>query len=184
MQQTDVIIQEATTNNLSDILEINKLAFGSEDEANLVANLLKDDTADPCLSLLAFHKQKAVGHILFTRVYIDKQKSNPLCHILAPMAVLPNFQKQGIGGMLIKAGMEKLKEMGSQLVFVLGHITFYPQYGFIADAKKLGFPAPYSIPDEHADAWMVQPLTPDALVVNKGRVKCADELSKPELWAE
>ena len=184
MQHKDYYIKEAEVSNFSEIMEINKAAFGSDEEANLVANLLKDNTAEPSLSLLAFHKQKAVGHILFTRVYIDKQKSNPLCHILAPMAVLPEFQKQGLGGMLIKAGLEKLKMMDSQLVFVLGHTTYYSQYGFIADAKKLGFPAPYSIPYEHADAWMVQPLTPNALTVNKGRVKCADELSKPELWAE
>jgi putative acetyltransferase len=74
--------------------------------------------------------------------------------------------------------------MGSQLIFVLGHITFYPKYGFIADAKKQGFPAPYTIPDEHADAWMVQLLTPDALELNHGQIRCADELNKPELWVE
>lgn len=184
MQQEDYTIKEAEVHNLEEILAINKVAFGSEIEAKLVADLLKDNTAEPILSLLVFHKNKAIGHILFTRVYIDEMISNPLCHILAPMAVLPEYQKQGISGLLIKAGLEKLKAMGSQIVFVLGHISFYPKYGFIADAKKQGFPAPYTIPDKHADAWMVKALTPNALDIYNGQIKCADQLNKPELWVE
>jgi putative acetyltransferase len=184
IMQKEYTIKEAETHNFEEIMAINKTAFGSEIEAGLVADLLKDNTAKPRLSLLAFHKNKEIGHILFTRVYIDKMKSNPICHILAPMAVLLEYQKQGIGGLLIKAGLEKLKAIGSQLVFVLGHITFYPKYGFVTEAKKQGFPAPYTIPDEHADAWMVQALTPDALEINHGQIRCANQLNKPELWAE
>lgn len=62
---------------------------------------------------LAFHNNTAVGHILFTRAYIDKMASVPLIHLLAPFAIIPEFQKLGIGGSLINEGLKKLKEIGS-----------------------------------------------------------------------
>jgi putative acetyltransferase len=65
--------------------------------------------------------------------------------------------------MLIREGLRKLKEIGVEMVFVLGHMKYYPQYGFTPDAGRLGFPAPYPIPPEHADAWMVQALSSDGL---------------------
>ena len=74
--------------------------------------------------------------------------------------------------------------MGSEMVFVLGHMDYYPKFGFIPDAKKLGFPAPYPIPDEFAGAWMVQSLNPDGFVLDKGEVLCALELNKEEYWRE
>ena len=82
-----------------------------------------------------------------------------MMHILAPLAVKPEYQRQGIGGMLIKAGIEKLQEKGSNLVFVLGHKEYYPKYGFIPDANHLGYPAPYPILEEYSDYWMVQPIS-------------------------
>jgi putative acetyltransferase len=88
IKQKDYTVKKAEAHNFEEIMAINKAAFGSDVEASLVTDLLKDNTADPILSLLAFHKNKAIGHILFTRVYIDEMKSNPICHLLAPMAVL------------------------------------------------------------------------------------------------
>lgn len=70
------------------------------------------------------------------------------------------------------------------MVFVLGHIKYYPKYGFISDARKSGFPAPYPIPEEFADAWMLQPLTPKASEISPGKVICANELNKAEHWRE
>ena len=139
MIRNDIEIRETKGTDFNDIMLVEELAFGYKKEANLVADLLKDKTAEPILSLLAFYKKKAVGHILFTRIYIDNAINQPLFHILAPLAVIPEFQKQGIGGLLIEAGIDILKEKGSKLVFVLGHMEYYPKYGFIPDAKSLGF---------------------------------------------
>ncbi len=86
--------------------------------------------------------------------------------------------------MLIKAGHEILKERGTDIVFVLGHMEYYPKSGFIPDAKKIGFSAPYPIPDEYANAWMVQALNPKGFVIDKGSVICSNELNKPEHWRE
>ena len=123
-------------------------------EAELVRVLLVDPSAKPFLSLLTF-KDKAVGHILFTTARVTKTQDTALISILAPLAILPDFQKQGIGGRLIERGLKLLSKSGIDLVFVLGHPEYYPRYGF-KPAGYLGFEAPYSIPDEHADAWMVQ----------------------------
>lgn len=178
-----ITIHQTNDSNFDDIMYVQKTAFGGDDEATLTANLLKDPTASPTLSLLAYDGNKAVGHILFTKVTI---KDNPeiLTHLLAPLAVIPDYQKQGIGGKLIKEGINQLKNMESKLCFVLGHITYYPKYGFTPDAKKLDYPAPYPIADEVADAWMVYDLTNSNFDTPKGQILCANTLNKEEYWTK
>lgn len=184
MKKQHIQIKETSINDINEIIHVEKLAFGSEEEALLTTNLLKDKSAEPMLSLLAFDNKKAIGHILFTRAYINSIKNETLIHILAPLAVIPEYQNQGIGGMLIRESIKRLKDLGSELVFVLGHITYYPKYGFIPDAKKLGYPAPYPIPEEVKDAWMVQSLNPKGFVIEKGNIICASAMDKPEYWRE
>lgn len=178
----NILIRETNAKNFDNIMIVEKQAFGYDKEAKLVAELLADRTAEPMVSLLAFCKDEAIGHILFTRVYFDNQKEQPMMHILAPLAVKPEYQRQGIGGMLITAGIEMLQEKGSNLVFVLGHKEYYPKYGFIPNARLLGYSAPYSIPEELSDCWMVQPISPKGFEVGKGKIKCSDILNKPEHW--
>jgi putative acetyltransferase len=181
----DIYIKETTASDYNDIMLVEEQAFGYIKEAQLTADLLEDETAKPVLSLLAFHREKAIGHILFTRVYMNEMDiTQTLVHILAPLAVIPEYQKQGIGGMLIFDGLKRLKEMGSKMVFVLGHMKYYPKFGFIPDAKKAGYSAPYPIPEEYVNAWMVQTLCPKGFEINKGKVLCADKLNKPEHWRE
>jgi len=94
------------------------------------------------------------------------------------------FPAKGIGGELIKEGLRLLSESDVDLVFVLGHPDYYPRHGFKPNAGALGFEAPYPIPTEHADAWMVQELNTGVIGTLKGKVICADELDKPEHWRE
>jgi putative acetyltransferase len=184
-EMQDIQIRETKITDFVNIMTVEEQAFGYDKEAILTANLLKDKTAEPTLSLLAFHNSKAIGHILFTRVYMNEMIADQaLIHILAPLAVIPEYQKQGIGGLLINEGLKILKEMDSEMVFVLGHMEYYPKYGFIPDADKLGYSAPYPIPEEFANAWMVQSLNPNGFVIKKGRVICSNELNKPEHWRE
>lgn len=185
MTKINIQIRETNSKDFNDIMLVEERAFGYVKEAELTADLLSDKTAEPFLSLLAFHDKKPIGHILFTRAYIDEMNTTqPLVHILAPLAVIPEYQKQGVGGALINEGLKRLKEMKSEMVFVLGHMEYYPKYGFIPDAKKLGFNAPYPIPAEFANAWMVQSLNHEGFVTGKGNVICSDELNKPEHWSE
>ena len=182
-QRRQLYIREATESDLSDVLFIENEAFGQDKEAQLVKELLDDPSAKPVLSLLAFKENRAVGHILFTRARLKNIEDTVSSVILAPLAVVPEVQKQGIGGKLIYRGLDLLSEAGNDLVFVLGHPEYYPRYGF-KPAGHLGFEAPYPIPDKHADAWMVHALRPGLIGAMRGKVVCADVLNKPEHWRE
>lgn len=177
-------IREASASDLNDVLFIEREAFGHGKEAGLVKELLNDPTAKPVLSLLAFENDRPVGHILFTRIRLSGAKEETSMSILAPLAVLPDSQNQGIGGRLIDEGLRLLADSGVELVFVLGHPKYYPRHGFTQPAGALGFEAPYPIPDEHADAWMVRELRPNVIGRVSGKVECADMLQKPEHWRE
>ena len=171
---------------ISDICTIHKQAFGEEkgpEIAALVKGLFEDQTALPSLSLVAVEKEQILGHILFTRVDIVSGRAPVAAQILAPLAIRPGNQRQGIGGHLIEAGLQRLKADKVPLVFVLGHPDYYPRSGF-QPAGALGFEAPYPIPAEHADAWMVQALGPAIIGKVKGRVQCCTALDHPEHWRE
>ncbi len=184
MATHNIQIREATESDLDYVMQVEKEAFGYEKEAILVSQLLEDKSAEPVISLLAFKNDEAVGHILFTKATINGNGSSPLIYLLAPLAIKPDHQKQGIGGILINEGLKKLKQIGVELVFVLGHESYYPKYGFKQDAGSMGFAAPYPIPKEHAGAWMVYPLDSEFAGGVKGQVVCADALNKPEHWRE
>lgn len=175
-------IKETTPADRNEILYVEREAFLRDSEANIARDMLSDPSAKPFLSLLAFVKNKPVGHILFTRGYIQE---NPLVGVsfLAPLAVIPNFQKQGIGGALIKEGIKRLSKMGVDLVFVVGHPEYYPRFGF-TPASKLGFQPTYPLPTEVTDAWMVLAISPNILGNTSGKVICCDVMNKPEVWQE
>lgn len=177
-----MLIRETNANDFDNIMDVEKQAFGYDKEAKLVAELLADRTAEPIVSLLVFYDNEAIGHILFTRASIEGIEEHPLIHVLAPLAVKPEFQRQGVGNLLIKTGIQVLRERGTRLIFVLGHKEYYPKYGFIPDAKCLGYPAPYPIPDEYADCWMVLPISENKFDVAKGKIKCSEVLNRPEHW--
>jgi putative acetyltransferase len=179
-----ITIRESGADDFASIMDVEKQAFGYEKEAALVAELLQDASALPLLSLLAFDGDVAIGHILFTRARFRGQESPPLMHILAPLAVRPEYQKKGVGGQLIKTGLDLLRQRGSVLVFVLGHKEYYPRFGFQPYAARLGFPPPYPMPEENAGYWMVQSLSPNGLSGSRGTINCADTLDKPQHWRD
>ena len=179
-------IRKSTESDLKDVLDVETQAFGNEkgpEIVGLVNGLLVDPTAMPLLSLLAVNDDQAIGHILFTKARITYSKESMSAAILAPLAVLPDAQCQGVGGQLIEKGLRLLSESGVELVFVLGHPDYYPRHGF-KPAGALGFEAPYPIPDGHANAWMVQELRPGVIGSVSGKVICADVLNQPEHWRE
>ncbi|MBD9091539.1 MAG: N-acetyltransferase [Bacteroides oleiciplenus] len=184
MDLNNIQIRETQIEDFNAIMEIHEQAFRNKKEPELVANLLADESGKPAISLLALYNGQPAGHILFTRSYFDGQQEQPMMHILAPLAVKPEFQCQGIGGKLIKAGIRLLQEKGSNLIFVLGHKEYYPQYGFLPHATRLGYPAPYYIPDELGEYWMVQPISKTGFGIGKGKIKCADAMNRPEYWRE
>lgn len=184
-----MIIRKALDSDLDDVLSIERAAFGSDDGAEIVQKLLGDNSAKPIVSLLAFPEDRAVGHIMFSRASLEPNRNSlesndPLSiSILGPLAVVPDAQKQGIGGKLIENGLDILSKSGVDLVFVLGHPTYYPRFGF-RPAGNLGFEPSYPIPEKNADAWMVLPLLSEVIGLSSGKVICADSLDDPKYWRE
>jgi putative acetyltransferase len=184
MKTNNITIRETIASDFADIMAVIKEAFGYHKEAELTADLLADSTAEPMVSLLAFHGDKPVGHILFTRAYFADRGHQPMMHILAPLAVKPEYQGQGVGGMLIKEGTERLSAKGSHIVFVLGHKDYYPRHGFLPDAGAQGYPAPFPIPEEFKDCWMTMPLSSQGFEVGNGNIACCEAMNKPEHWRD
>jgi putative acetyltransferase len=183
MKEVPLEIRQAREADLDAVLAVERAAFGTDEEAELVRELLGDETAQPSISLLAFERAVAVGHILLTRARVVGAAQDPSTMLLAPMAVVPERQKRGIGAALIEEALRIAAGMGVGLVFVLGHPTYYPRHGF-EPAGRLGLEATFPIPEKNADAWMVRALVPGLLGSIRGRVVCADVLNSPEYWRE
>ena len=177
-------IRRSVESERSQLLDIHRLAFGHDEGsvvAQLVNDLLDDHSAKPILSLVAVEDGRPVGHVLFTHAVIASKARSIPAQILAPLAVLPNEQNKGIGEKLINEGLRILEDSGTRFVFVLGHPTYYPRFGFIP-AGAQGFEAPYLIPVEHAEAWMVLALKGNAMNTKAGKVQCSKTLDEPRYW--
>ena len=112
------------------IHSVNEQAFGRVSEAKLIDTLRLACTDR--LSLVADDNGSIIGHLMFTPVVVTDGKQKTEGMGLAPMAVLPSRQRQGIGTQLVDSGLQILKEKGCPFVIVLGHPEYYPRFGFQA----------------------------------------------------
>ncbi|MDZ7956403.1 MAG: N-acetyltransferase [Aulosira sp. DedQUE10] len=135
------------------ISEVNTRAFGQRNEARLVEEIRNSERYIPELSLVAEIEDLVVGHILFS--YIDLVGEQTLQILgLAPMAVLPDFQRQGVGSALVQAGLEIANTRKEAIVIVLGHPHFYTRFGF-KPSVNYAIESPFSVPE---DFFMVKAL--------------------------
>lgn len=144
------------------IRQVNQDAFGGDEEARLVDALREGGYVR--LSLAAEAEGRIVGHIVFSELAILTDDGAVAALALAPMAVLPELQRRGIGSELVRRGLDACGQQGHRIVIVLGHPEFYPRFGFSSDLAR-PLQAPYSGP-----AWMALELTPGALEGIAGRV--------------
>ena len=131
--------------DITSIRDVHIKAFGQNQEADIVDQLRQN--CNDLLSLVAILKSQVVGHILFSPATIEGQGRNFSGMALAPMAVLPKYQKQGIGSELVRAGISKLKNRRCPFVLVLGHAEYYPRFGF-EPASLYGIRSQWEVPDE------------------------------------
>jgi putative acetyltransferase len=122
------LIREETSSDHDSIRMVNRLAFGQDDEATLVDLLRIGGYVQ--LSLVAERYGQVVGHILFSEMAIITAAGRVPASALAPMAVLPEFQNQGIGSALVQRGLEMCRDQGHRIALVVGHPHFYPKFGF------------------------------------------------------
>jgi putative acetyltransferase len=165
------VVRAETVEDYPAVRQVNELAFGRLDEAVLVDKLRA--VADPQISLVAVMDERVVGHIFFSPVSIESGDSSSLVLGLGPLAVLPEYQKQGLGSQLVREGLTACQRIGCSVVVVLGHPEYYPRFGFVP-AKQRELSCEWPVPD---DMFMVAELKPEALAGLSGLVKYRPEFS-------
>ena len=151
------------------IARVHDRAFGQLTESRIVAAVRHAGRA--AISLVAVDDSAIVGHILFTPVAIDSPGPPISALGLGPMAVLPEFQRRGVGSRLVAAGLEACALTGCQAVAVIGHPSYYPRFGFRPGASY-GLRSEFAVPD---DVFMIAELTADALTGREGIVRYTPE---------
>ena len=138
------------------VRQVNRRAFGAEAEGRLVDELRAGGYAR--LSLVAEDHGRIVGLILFSDLPIGAPGGIENALALAPLAVEPGRQRQGVGSALTREGPRRCRELGHRIVVVLGHADYYPRFGFAARLAE-----PLHCPFHSGPALMALELVPGAL---------------------
>jgi putative acetyltransferase len=164
-------VRAETIDDTEAVRTVNLAAFGQADEADLVERLRL------VASTIAFvavedPSGKIVGHIAYSTVEVVGDCAEGLCLMgLAPLSVLPAYQRQGVGSQLVRHSLKVLSDMGCKAVFVLGSPDYYGRFGFVTAASR-GFRCEFAVPDEY---FMVLGLAQGALEGCSGLVKYRPE---------
>ncbi len=160
-------IREERATDVTAIRDVNRRAFGHDREGSIVDALRLNGAV--LLSLVATLGGQVVGHIMYSPLSV--------CNIsgaaLGPMAVLPEYQRQGIGSRLIEAGNRTLKERGCPVIVVVGHADYYPRFGF-KPANAYGISCEWDVPD---NVFMALVLNPENTQGMSGLAKYRHEFS-------
>lgn len=160
-------IREEGPDDIAAIRNVNKRAFGQDQEGNIVDALRSNGAA--LLSLVAVVNREVVGHIMYSPATVGEVTGAAL----GPMAVLPEYQRGGIGSKLVEAGNLRIKDAGWPFVIVLGHADYYPRFGF-RPARPLGITCEWDVPE---DVFMVLVLDQAKMERVSGLAKYRQEFS-------
>lgn len=162
-----LFLASETEEDIAKIREVVTTAFGRTSEAELIETIRKSPNFIPELSLVASENGEVLGHILFSPIIIESQVKNVPALSLAPLAVKPIRQRQGIGSQLVQFGLRQCRELEHSIIIVLGAPGYYKRFGF-QTASSFGVDAPFPVTEE---AFMVLELKTDALLNVSGMVK-------------
>ena len=156
-------------------------AFSDEENKviiNLVQELHQETTSPSIKSLVAEVDNQVIGYVSFSPIFL-KSDSSISGYILAPLAVSPEHQKQGVGSNLINAGIEMLTKDGIGVLLVYGDPAYYGRFGF---KEEIGhsFVPPY--PLEYPFGWTGMMLNDTPVPEQPIQFECVSSLSKPDLW--
>lgn len=151
-----IIIRQETQADHACVYELVQKAFATAEhrdgtEQDLVERLRKTESFIPELSLVALNGDKIVGYILFTKIRLGMARAVGL----APLAIAPQAQRQGIGMRLMEAGHQIAKELGYEYSVVVGSERYYPRAGY-RPASEFGILAPFEVPDQNFMALRLQ----------------------------
>jgi len=165
-------IRRESLEDVAAIRRVNEEAFGDSDAADLGDDLRSAGKVD--LSLVALCDERTVGHVLFSRLILPEGVETEVrATALAPLAVLPAYQRQGIGSALAIRGLEMSREAGYGFAVVLGATGYYPRFGF-APASRFGLESEYKA----GDHFMALALAPGSLAGIEGLVKYQPEFKE------
>ena len=165
-----ILIRAERPEDVPGIFIVNERAFGRREEGEIVDRLRESDSE--FISLVAEEQGAILGAILFTPATLESAGRRIDGMQLAPLAVLPERQRQGIGLALTRQGLEILRERGCPFVVLVGHPEYYPRFGF-ERASAHGLVCPWDgVPDE---AWMACILDAEAMAGASGVVRVREE---------
>ena len=166
-------IRKEELRDYDEVRLVNSRAFGQSEEGRIVDKLRQ--SCEETISLVAVSDNKIAGHIFFSPVTIETPDGLVKGMGLAPMAVLPECQREGIGSMLVEHGLEILQDQSCPFVIVLGHPEYYPRFGF-ERASKYGLKCQWDgVPDE---AFMVKIFDEAAMKGVSGVARYRDEFNE------
>jgi len=174
-------IRLAQETDLDSILKVIETAFSDEENKvimNLVQELSREVTSPSIKSLVAEVDNQVIGYVSFSPIFL-KSDSSIVGYILAPLAVSPEHQKQGVGSNLIKSGIDMLTKDGADVLLVYGDPAYYGRFGFKEEIGR-SFVPPY--PLEYPFGWTGMMLNETSIPEHPIQFECVSALSKPELW--
>ncbi len=152
-----VEIRRKAPEDIAAVSYVNEQAFGWKQEKEMVDKLRQHGKL--ILSLVAVEEEQIIGHIAFSLVNVKSEDGSFPAITLAPLAVLPRYQKQGIGTQLTNTAIEHCRKLGHEVIFLVGHPQYYPRFDFIKAGGK-GIKCEFEAPPE---AFMLLELKPGAL---------------------
>jgi putative acetyltransferase len=167
--------------DLDSILKVIKTAFSDEENKvimNLVQELHQETTCPSIKSLVAEIDNQVIGYVSYSPIFL-KSDTSIFGYILAPLAVSPEHQKQGVGSNLIKSGIDMLTKDGVGVLMVYGDPNYYGKFGF---KEEIGhsFVPPYQL--QYPFGWTGMMLNETGVHQEPIQFECVSALSKPELW--
>jgi putative acetyltransferase len=165
-------IRPEAASDIEAVFRVECDAFGREKNARL-ADALRD-AGKVVLSLVAVLDGEVVGHVVFSPMRIESGDAVHEAVALGPVAVSPGHQGEGVGSRLIETGLETLREAEYGAVFLLGHVSYYPRFGF-RPAREFGVHY-----EDDRDSWMGLELRPGALAGVSGTARFAEQFEAAE----
>lgn len=159
------LIRPETAAAIARIHRVNAVAFERDGEANLVDALRSADALT--VSLVAELDGEIIGHVAFSPVTIERAPEDRTFVGLAPVAVLPSHQRQGVAAQLIRQGLADCAGRGCSAAVVLGEPAYYARFGFRPAADN-DLRCEYDVPAEY---FMALELRPGGLHDCRGLVR-------------
>ncbi len=173
-------IREANINDSEGIKNLHLQAFdNSEAElvSDLAVNLLQEKSTINIISLIAIDNNIIIAHIAFSPVFLDSTNEH-FGYILAPLAVLPTHQNNGVGSTIVKHGLDTISSFGASIIFVYGDPQYYSRFGFKTDLAQ-NFTPPYIL--QYPRCWQARKLN-STVFPEGGKIQCVNSLNNPKLW--